>query len=119
MSGLTKRIHKLELGKYHTWVVRIGSYLGPINFVLILYTFINQGPFGLPKEYWLLLVVIGLPILLIVDIIFVFPSDLRYSFVKNPEMMDITERLKIIDGKLDEINLKVVNNENKKIIDNR
>lgn len=117
--SITKRIHKLELGKYHTWIVRIGSYLGPINFVLILYTFINQGPFGLPKEYWLILVVIGLPILLIVDIIFVFPSDLRYSFVKNPEMMDITDRLRIIDEKLDKIDLKVVSNENKKSNSNR
>ena len=113
MKRIVAGIHKLELGKYHTWVVRVGSYLGPINFVLILYTFINQGPLGLPKEYWLLLVAIGLPILLVMDIVFVLPSDLRYSFVKNPEMMDITDRLRIINEKLDKIELKVVSIERK------
>jgi hypothetical protein len=98
----------MELGIYHTWIVRIGSYLSPINFVLILYTFINQSPFGLPKYVWLLLVCVGLPILLFIDVVFVLPSDLKYSFDKNPEMKDITERLKVIDSKLNDLDKKVV-----------
>jgi hypothetical protein len=119
VNRIVKGIHKLELGIYHTWIVRIGSYLSPINFVLILYTFINQSPLGLPKIYWLVLVCVGLPLLLIVDVVFVFPSDLRYSFVKNPEMIDITSTLKVINDKLDELNLKVVSIEQQRNTDKK
>ena len=79
------KLHKMELGKYHVWMSRLSSYLGPVNFTMLLYMFIIRDPMGISWYWWAMLGVIGLPMLLAFDIIVIYPSALRYSFVKNSE----------------------------------
>ena len=90
------KLDKMELGKYHVWVSRLSSYLGPLNFAMILYMFVIKDPAGIAWYWWVLLGLIGLPSLLAFDILVVYPSALRYSFVKNSEWVDKIENIEKI-----------------------
>lgn len=85
-----------ELGKYRTWITRLGSYLTPINFTLILYGFIIKKPLGVDVPIWLTLVVIGVPVIMIVDILIMYPSELRYAFRRNKRMTELDRKMDLI-----------------------
>ena len=99
-------LDKLELGRYRTWITRLGGYLAPINFVLILYGFVTNNPFGIMWYYWLIVALVGLPLLMVFDIKLMLPSELRYSYDKNKRFLDLEEKinrlLEILEKKEDD-----------------
>jgi len=88
-----KILDKLELGKYRTWVTRLGGYLAPINFVLILYGFVINDPFGVTWQVWLVIAILGLPLLMAFDIMLILPSELRYGYDKNKRFLDLEKKV--------------------------
>jgi len=96
MKKTFKVLDKLELGKYRTWITRLGGYLAPINFILILYGFVTNDPFGVSWQLWVIIALLGLPMLMVFDIMLILPSELRYGYDKNKRMTDL-------EGKIDRL----------------
>jgi len=103
MKKTFRVLDKLELGKYRTWITRLGGYLAPINFILILYGFVINDPFGVSWQLWMIVAMFGLPLLMAFDIMLILPSELRYGYDKNKRMLNL-------EGKIDKL-LKILEKE--------
>ncbi len=101
-------INKLNLGKIRIWIQRLQGYLGLINFLMIGYVFLQSPPFNIQWYYFVILSIIFLPILMYIDIIYIFPQMGKYSFNKNPEFVDLKNELK-------NIRIMIENEKNSKI----
>jgi len=88
--------NKGSLGKYKTWVNRLQTYLGPLNFMMILYLYIKQDPLDIIWQVWVVIIGVLLSVLLMFDLFFVFPSELGYGSKKNPEWMGLRDEIKEI-----------------------
>ena len=82
-----------EIGRYKTWLGRLQSYLGPLNFVMILYLYIQRQPLGIIWQIWVIILSIFLIVLLFIDIVFIYPSESRYISRKNPEWVELREEI--------------------------
>ena len=91
-----------NFGKFRIWIIRVGSYLSPINFLLILYSFAKNEPFGVNFWFWMIFCIIGVFALLVFDTLFMFSSELNYSYIKNPGMRALENKVNTI-----------INNQNK------
>lgn len=91
---------KLKMGRYKTWVNRLQTYMGPLNFVMILYLYIQQEPLGIIWQVWFILLGAALVGLLLFDLVIVYPSELKYSTRKNPEWNDLRDDIRTIKEKL-------------------
>jgi len=91
-----------HLGKYKVWMNRIQTYTGPLNFIMILYLYIINEPLGVVWWIWVMVLVVVLVSVLSVDMLFVFPGELSYTTLKNPEMMKIKENTERILEVLEE-----------------
>ena len=87
---------KSNVGRFRIWIIRVGSYLSPINFLLILYGFAKNEPLGVNFWLWMMVCIIGVFGLLIFDTIVMFPSELHYSYMKNPGMRNLEHKINII-----------------------
>lgn len=91
---------KNGLGRYKTWLNRLQSYISPLNFIMVLYLYIINEPLGITWQIWVVILVFFLAIILVFDIIFVFPTEQSYTIRKNPEWIeirsDITEIKRIL-----------------------
>jgi len=88
----------INLGKYKTWINRLQTYLGPINFMMVLYLYIRQEPLNIIWQVWVIVIGIILTCLLMFDLFLVFPSELVYGSKKNPEWMELRDEIKEIRG---------------------
>jgi len=84
------------LGRFRIWITRVGGYLSPINFLLILYAFAKNEPLGFSFWYWIIICILGVASLLIFDTIVIYPSELHYSYMKNPGMQSLEKKVNII-----------------------
>jgi len=89
------------LGRFDVWRQRLQSYLGFVNFLMILYLYLSSSPFGVGWWFWVLGFGIGAPVLIVLDILFVYPHVLNYSFSKNPGFMGLRRDLDEVNVKLD------------------
>jgi len=83
----------MELGRFRTWITRLGGYLSILNFGMILYKFVLDDPLGINKEMWILLAVVGVPMIMLFDVIIMMPSELRYSYDKNKRFIDLEKKI--------------------------
>lgn len=84
------------LGKFRIWITRVGGYLSPINFLLILYSFAKNEPLGVNFWYWIIISILGVGTLLAFDTIVIYPSELHYSYIKNPGMQSLEKKVNVI-----------------------
>lgn len=96
MKATESRIHRMELGRYRTWIMRLGGYLAPVNFTLILYGFVTDDPFGVSWNVWLVGTLIAVPCLMVFDVLVIYPSELRYAYDKNKRMKRLEEKIDLI-----------------------
>ena len=93
-TKISKALHKADLGRYRVWISNQQTYLGMLNFAMILYLYISQDPMGIVWWKWAALIVCMLPLLGAFDIKFIFPSAQKYGFKKNPELVELKEEVK-------------------------
>ena len=89
-----------KLGMVQMWISRLQVYLGLMNFSMILYLYITQSPLGVAWYFWVLLIFVMIPIILGLDIKFVFPGSQAYGFGKNPEWWALVDKVDKICEKL-------------------
>lgn len=89
------RIAKL-LGKLKIWQQRLASYVGIVNFVMIFYLYIIEAPMGLLWYHWAVIIFVGASSLMFIDVKFIMPNSLVYSFQKNAEFQEIKRDIKEI-----------------------
>ena len=77
---------KIDLGKLKTWQSRIATYTGLIQFIMIFYLFIIENKW-LEWYYWLLFFTVITTVIMWVDIVVIYPQQLAYNRVKDPEWM--------------------------------
>lgn len=83
-----------EIGRWRVWYVRLASYLGIVNFAMLIHLTLIQNP-----NIWYLvpLGIIGLGVLLYIDIKHILPFEAGYGFAKTPQNAEMNERLKRIE----------------------
>jgi hypothetical protein len=95
-----KHIHKNKetgnIGRFRIWIIRVGSYLSPINFLLILYSFAKNEPLGINFWFWMIFCIISVFGVLIFDTLFMYSSELHYSYKKNPGMQSLETKVNLI-----------------------
>lgn len=99
-----------KLGIMKAWTARIQTYLGLINFVMILYLYVIQEPLGLKWYYWIILLIPALSLILWLDLKVIFPVSQEYIYRKNPEWMKLREEI----NKL-RVSIEKIDNDNKKL----
>jgi hypothetical protein len=85
-----------EVGRYKTWLNRLQSYMGPLNFIMVLYLYIITEPLGLRWEIWAVVLTLFLGVVLIFDVVVIYPSEQMYNTQKNPEWNDFRDDVKRI-----------------------
>jgi hypothetical protein len=98
---------KSNVGRFRIWIIRVGSYLSPINFLLILYGFAKNEPLGINFWLWMFVCIIGVFVLLVFDTIVMFPSELHYSYMKNPGMRNLENKINEIIENQHELKKKI------------
>jgi len=94
---------KYTLGQLKVWQTRLASYIGMINFFMILYLYIIESPMDFEWYHWVLLILFAVIIILVIDIKYVFPASQEYAFHKNPEWMKLRKDIRRNSEKLDRI----------------
>lgn len=108
-------IENFEIGSFKIWLGRMQGYLGIISFSLILYGMaIKNNLFGWSLEVWILLIIIGVPLVLWFDIKIVCPSELRYGFSLHPKMKEILEKTDKLIEKVDKLNENYIKDKKQK-----
>ena len=79
-----------------------------ISFVMVLYLYISQIPLGLPWYVWVAIIMALIPILLIMDMVFIWPSELEYGFGKHPKMKALEKKVQDNNKLLKEIKEKLL-----------
>lgn len=103
-------LDKLELGRYKIWLSRVQSYLGIFSFSLILYGMaIKNNLFGWSWQIWVMLMIIGIPMLLWVDIKIICPSELKYGFGLHPKLKEMLTEIKQLSEKFDKLTEDIKN----------
>jgi len=96
------KMRKMEIGTLKLMVERVMSYIGMLNFVMVLYLYAIQSPLGIDWIYWVLMMSVVLPIVMILDWVFVYPSVLTVSYGrKNKEFQDLREDIRGMQKKMD------------------
>jgi len=85
-----------EVGRYKTWLNRLQSYMGPLNFVMVLYLYISTEPLKIAWWVWTVVLTFFLVVVLIFDVVVIFPSEQTYNTQKNPEWNDFREDVRRI-----------------------
>jgi len=75
----------MNIGMLSMGLNRLATHYGKINYVLVLYIALKQ---GLPV-YWLLLIFCVAPVIMFLDLKFLYRRELEYSLVKNNLLMDL------------------------------
>ena len=86
MKRHLKKIRSLNLGQIKTWQSRLTTYTGILSFVMIFYLFIVENKW-MEWYFWILLIVSVTIVVMWVDIVIIFPQQLAYSRIKDPEWM--------------------------------
>ena len=108
MGKLVNRVHALKLGRYKVWQARIQSYLGIMSFVMVFYLYTLQLPLGLPWYVWIIMMGLLIPNLLLMDMTFVWPSEMEYGFKKNPRMLALEKNVQINNNILKKLEKKLL-----------
>lgn len=92
---------KTAIGTIRTIADRVQSYIGMVNFAMILYLFIVTSPMGVEPMVWVGLLILFLPIIAIIDWVIIYPVMLDINFgKKNKEFQEIKKDIKLIKNKL-------------------
>lgn len=104
LTDLKEKLDKLELGRFKIWLSRVQGYLGVFSFILILYGMaIKNNLFGWGWYVWVILLLIGVPLLLLVDIKIICPSELKYGFGLHPKLKEMLTETKKLTEKVDKL----------------
>lgn len=95
----------MYFGKLKVWQQRLATYVSMMNFVMIFYLYIIESPLGLSWFHWLLIILVGVIVLVFFDTCFVMPHALGYTFLKNPEFIQLKGDVKYIKKEIDELKL--------------
>lgn len=92
---------RLRIGKYKSILNRLISYLGILNFSMLLYIFVKNQPLGFNWFIWFITVIFLCLGIMIFDIFFVIKAESIYLFKKNPKLVEMNEKLDTIINLLD------------------
>ena len=91
-----------NVGRYKTWFSRLQSYTSSLSFIMVLYLYIIEEPMGLRWQYWVVILILFLVVILVADIVFIYPSEQEYMSKKNPEWVDMHNDIHMILRHLDD-----------------
>lgn len=91
---------KVWLGKFKTWQMRLATYVSMVQFIMVFYIFIIESPMGLLWYHWFVLILCGISILMFIDIRFIMPYNLDYTFAKTPKLAKMGRDIEIIKDDL-------------------
>jgi len=105
---MRKRLENIgrQLGILKAWVARIQTYLGLVNFMMLLYLYVTQEPLGIKWYYWIALLLPSLAFILWADLKIIFPVSQEYIYRKNPEWIKLREEVRKLRNILEEMNLQ-------------
>lgn len=87
---------KLKIGKYKMLFNRLISYLGILNFIMLLYIFVKNQPVGLNWFLWVVLIGVFCIMTIVFDSFFVLEGDGAYQFNRNPKLVEMENDIKTI-----------------------
>ncbi len=96
MSGKKLERYGKRLGILKVWANRLQTYLGPLNFLMILYLYITNEPLGIKWYYWVIAIIPTLLLVLYIDLKVILPVSQEYVFRKNPEWMLLKEEMRLL-----------------------
>ena len=98
----------VDLGKYKMWMERLRAILGWAQFAFVAYLFLMQRPMGLDPWLFVAIGVVASVLYLFIDIKFIYPAELNYSFRKNQQYMDDMEKMnKKLDAVIKHLDIEV------------
>ena len=83
------------LGKGKTWLTRLQTYIGLVNFFLLFFVFIQDNKWFEWYE-WLIILVVLLSSLLYVDIRWIMPNALGYQWTKNKSFVRLEKKVDML-----------------------
>jgi len=87
-------------GKFKTWQMRLQSYISLITFFMIFYVFIQENKW-LEWYVWLTVFVIVIGFIIYLDVTYIFPAQLNYTFNKTGKFREILDVVSSNSDKLD------------------
>jgi len=88
---MNKQYISMVLGRLKIWQARLVSYIAIINFAMIFYLYILESPFGLLWYHWFVLIISVCVSIIFVDVKYIFPGTLQYTFDKSPPMVKLKD----------------------------
>lgn len=82
----------LMLGKAKTWMTRLQTYIGLVNFFLLFFVFIQENKWFTWYE-WLIILCVVLSSVLYTDIRFIMPNALGYQWTKNKSFVRLEKKV--------------------------
>ena len=93
---MRKRLEKIgrQLGILKAWTARMQTYLGLLNFFMILYLYVTQEPLGIKWYVWVAVMIPCMCLVLWLDLKIIFPVSQEYIYRKNPEWMELRKEIR-------------------------
>lgn len=102
MNNKVRKASKF-VGKLKVWQGRLTSYISMVNFFMIFYLYITESPLGFEWYYWFLIIIVACAAIIVIDVIFIFPEVMNYTFGKNINMTKMKKHVEKNTEKLDKI----------------
>ena len=80
----------MNIGAFSMGLNRLATHYGKVNYILILYIALKS---GLPV-YWLLIIFTVAPLIMFLDLKFLYRKELEYSLVKNELLIELLNNRK-------------------------
>lgn len=94
-----KKVKKL-CGRIKVYQVRINTYVGFFNMLMLFYIFSRDKPLGFPYYYWLIIIGVSVFGLLIFDLVMVIEESQDYLMRKSKSFRELCKDVKEIKEKL-------------------
>ena len=84
------------LGRIQVWQSRLAQYVSMINFMMILFLYLIEKPFGLLWYHWVFIIGLAVVSILAIDIRIIFPESQNYIYDKNPGFVRLEKKCDLI-----------------------
>ncbi len=95
-----KKHYKL-IGRYRMYLNRLQTYVAMVNFAMILYLYMRESPLGVEWYWWITIMSITFPIIILFDVKVMYPGTLIYAYEKNPGFQKLEKKINKIMDKLE------------------
>lgn len=87
------------VGKVNHWRIQLSGYLSIFSFLGVVYLVVRDNPY-LSASQVIILMVIGIPLLLLVNDFFIFPATQNEQFERHPRFRKMEDNIGRIGKKL-------------------